>query len=237
MSDAPVLVERSGGKLTITLNRPEVVNALNPEMFHLINGALDEAEKNDEITAVVMQANGEKGFCAGLDRNAISGPVPLMDYIYPLGRRVDRFPKPVISLIFGHVIAAGCQLATAGDLIIAGEGLKIRDFELRSTKFGDDDYPARLLGRMGSLRLKTFLLTIDTFSAQQAQELGLVSMVVPDDQLREVGHRYADQIAGFKPAGVQYTLGLIDRLGRGEEAIKDYVPWGENAPRPPQRQG
>jgi enoyl-CoA hydratase/carnithine racemase len=235
MSDAPVLVERSGGKVTITLNRPEVVNALNSEMFHIINGALDEAEKSADINVVVFQGNGDRGFCSGLDRNAIAGPVSLGDYIYPLGRRVDRFPKPVVSLIHGHVIAAGCQLATAGNLIIAGESLKIRDFEVRSTKFGDDDYPARLLRRMGTLRLQTFLLTIDTFSAHQAQELGLVSMVVPDDQLREVGHRYADQIAGFKPDGVRYTLGLIDRLSRGVEEVKDYVPFGENAPRPPSR--
>src|SRR5262245_26913584 len=108
MDNAPVLVERTGAKLTITLNRPEVVNALNIEMFELINAALDEAERDEGINVVVFQGNGEKGFCSGLDvRIREQNPIAdLLGYIYPLGARIDAFPKPVISLIFGHVIAA-----------------------------------------------------------------------------------------------------------------------------------
>lgn len=216
MSDDQLLVEKSGSKLIISLNRPQVVNALTEGMLVGINAALDEAEKDDSVLVVVLRGNGGKGFCSGLDRKDMARMSEegrgreIFGLIYGTAKRIDAFDKPVVSIIHGHTIAAGGQLATAADLIVAGENLKLVEPEMRSTGFNDESWPVRLGRTLGPVRAKRYVLLAEPVSGQEALQLGLVSLCVPNDELEETGLRLADQIAGYLPNVVRSTLKLID---------------------------
>jgi enoyl-CoA hydratase/carnithine racemase len=232
--DAPVLLERLGPRLKMTLNRPQVINALNLEIFQELNAALDEAEHDDDIRVVVLTGSGERGFCSGLDQTN-RGKVSIAPYLYALGARLDAFPKPVITLIFGHVVAGAVQLALSGDFIIAGESLKIREHggghsgppsgllgiiqegrnlsvaELEMARANVDGYPIRLAQMIGRVRAKRWFLAGEVLSAQQAFESGMVTMVVPDSDLHATGDRLAETLARYRPTSVRYTLDIIDQ--------------------------
>ncbi|MFN8535278.1 MAG: enoyl-CoA hydratase/isomerase family protein [Dehalococcoidia bacterium] len=224
MTDAPVLVERRGPKLYLTLNRPEVINALTLDMLRIVDRALDEAERDEAIRVILLQGVGERGFCAGLDtmalaelqeRGAEEGPLTFVR-LTAIAKRLDSFAKPVIALIYGHVIAAGAQLATAADVVIAGESLKLLDTELRATGLTDESWPIRLGRTLGKLRANRLLLLGERLDASTAQQLGLVTLVVPDDQLIATGEGIADRIAGYEPAAVARTLLLVEQGAYGQ---------------------
>lgn len=222
MGDESVLVERSGPKLTITLNRPEAINALNEAVFAGINAALDEAEKDDDVRVVLLRGAGPRGFCPGLDLKdvsrlrdqaggALSGARSLVVQLYGTAKRIDEFPKPVISLIHGHVVAGGCQLATAADLVIASDNLRMQEVELQRGMWFDHSYLKRLTRLLGPAKTKAFVLMSEPLSAQQAFELGLVSLVVPNDELQAAGERLADKVASYSPSAISLTLSVIDK--------------------------
>ncbi|MCL6648860.1 MAG: enoyl-CoA hydratase/isomerase family protein [Chloroflexi bacterium] len=219
-----LLVERrpaeAGGEvMTLTLNRPERVNALTEAMFQQLNAALDEAERDDAVRVIVLRGAGPKGFCSGLDRAEIARLAEAgrrldlftgLNGIYRVAWRVDRFPKPVLSLVHGHCIAAGCQLATAADLIIAAENAQIVEPEMRMGGFNDESWARRLGRTLGPVRAKRYLLLASPLSGREAYELGLVSLVVPDEDLLTTGERLANQIASYLPHVVSQTLRMID---------------------------
>ncbi|GIW06798.1 MAG: enoyl-CoA hydratase [Dehalococcoidia bacterium] len=215
-----IAVESGGEKMVITLNRPERVNALTESVLQGLHAALDEAERDEAVRVIVLRGAGPKGFCSGLDRadmarladegrrmDIFTGPFG----IYPTAKRIDAFPKPVISLVHGHCIAAGGQLASAADLIIAAEGAKIVEPEMRMGGFNDESWAMRLGRILGPVRAKRYVLLAEPISGREAYELGLVSLVVPDEELWATGDRLADQIAGYLPHVVSKTLALIDR--------------------------
>jgi enoyl-CoA hydratase len=224
MSDEPVLVERKGPKLYITLNRPQAINALTLEMLRIIDRALDEAERDEEVRVVILRGAGDRGFCSGLDtkvlaelreRGAEEGPLTFVR-LYAVAKRLDSFPKPVITLVHGHCIAAGAQLATAGDIVLAGESLKLLENELRSTGFNDESWAIRLGRNLGKLRANRFLLLMERLDGPTAQQLGLVTLVVPDDQLAAKGEEIADQIASYLPEVVSRSLLLVEQGAYGQ---------------------
>lgn len=222
---ADVLVERTsvegaGEKMTITLNRPERVNALTEGVFLALHAALDEAEHDEAVRVVILRGAGPKGFCSGLDRadmarlaeegrrlDLFTGP----QGVYSTAKRIDAFPKPVISLVHGHAIAAGVQLATAADLIIAAENSKIVEPEMRMGGFNDESWALRLSRTIGPVRAKRYILLAEPLSGREAYELGLVSLVVPDDELWATGDKIANQIAEYIPQVVSKTMAMIDR--------------------------
>jgi enoyl-CoA hydratase/carnithine racemase len=223
MSDEPVLVERNGPKLYITLNRPQVINALTLDMLRIIDRALDDAERDESIRVLILRGAGERGFCAGLDtkvlaelreKGAEEGPLTFVR-LYAVAKRLDSFPKPVITLVHGHCIAAGAQLATAGDIVVAGESLKLLENELRSTGFNDESWAIRLGRNLGKLRANRFLLLMERLDGPTAQQLGLVTLVVPDDQLAAKGEEIADQIASYLPQVVSRSLALVEQGAYG----------------------
>ena len=210
-----VIVEKSGSKVTLTLNRPEAINALSLALLQSLDSALDEVEKDDQIKVIVLRGNGPRGFSSGLDRKEGSvregeGREAFFKVFYGLMCRIDTFPKAVISLIHGHCIAAGAQLATAADIVIAADNLQLLEPELRGGAFAQEDWPRRLSRMLGPIKAKYYLFAGEPFTAQQALDLGLVSKVVPADELDATGDRLADQIAAYSPIGVPRVLRLVD---------------------------
>lgn len=225
MSDEPVIVERSGQRVTISLNRPQVINALNIDMLRMIDKALDDAERDEDVRVIVLRGNGDRGFCSGLDTKMLAkyreegaeeAPLTFVR-LYALAKRIDAFPKPVISLAHGHCIAAGAQLATAADIVIAADNLKMMENELRSGGFNDESWAMRLGRNLGKLRAKRFVLLIETIGAELAENMGLVSLVVPTAELDATGDRVAEQICSYMPRVVISTLAMIDRGVEGRD--------------------
>lgn len=227
MANTDVLVERQkveggGDKLVVIFNRPEKINSMTRAMIDDLNRALDEAENDSGISVLLLYANGPKGFSAGLDRAEMNNYAgsneqskALVAYMYATAKRMDRFKKPVITLVHGHCVGAGTQIAMAGDLVIAADSAKISEPEFRMGGFADDEWLRRIGHVLGPMRAKTYVLLTQVLNGQEAAALGMVSMSVPDDQLVAKGHEIADSLAKHPFEKSERTLRLIDEGATG----------------------
>ncbi len=227
VAESQLIVERApvasvGETLTIVLNRPDKVNAMTESMLTAMDAALDEAECADEIRVVILRGTGSRGFCAGLDRGEMDRyaeqgirPAGNVAEMYRIAKRIDLLPKPVVSLVHGHCIGAGTQIAAAADIVIAAEGAKISEPEPRMGGFADDEWLRRIGHVMGPMRAKSYLLIGIPLSGREAVEAGIASMVVPDAELLDAGLRVADRLADMRPTIVAKTLQLIDEGATG----------------------
>lgn len=130
MEDRPVMTSLHSKMLSIILNRPNVINSLNVEMVRLIQEALDKAESSPDVNFVLIKGNGDKGFCAGGDVEAIynaikqGAPDRGMEFFreeYELDLRIFRFPKPIIVLAHGITMGGGLGLAAGADMVVSTE--------------------------------------------------------------------------------------------------------------------
>lgn len=227
MAESELIVERAslaagGESLTIALNRPDKVNAMTESMLAAMDAALDEAERDDEVRVVLLRGTGSRGFCAGLDRPEMDRyfdqgirPAANVAEMYRLAKRIDVLPKPVISLVHGHCIGAGTQIAAAADIVIAAEGARISEPEPRMGGFADDEWLRRIGHVMGPMRAKSYLLIGTPLSGREAVEAGIASMVVPDADLLDAGQRVAERLADAQPVIVARTLRLVDEGATG----------------------
>lgn len=227
MDQSQLTVERTpmaagGEALTIALNRPGKVNAMTEPMLAAMDAALDEAERDDAVRVVLLRGTGPRGFCAGLDRAEMDRyaeqgvrPAGNVAEMYRIAKRIDALPKPVVSLVHGHCIGAGTQIAAAADIVIAAEGARISEPEPRMGGFADDEWLRRIGHVMGPMRAKSYLLIGIPLSGREAVEAGIASMVVPDAELVEAGRRVAERLADAVPAILSRTLRLVDQGATG----------------------
>ena len=189
----------------ITLNRPDVLNAINERMLDELRDVLAGASEAPEVRALLLTGAG-RAFCAGADlrRFAAEGagaqepPGRLLDQKYPpVILWLRQIEKPVVGAINGHAVGAGCNLALACDLRVAGEGTRMGEVFVR-IGLGPDTGATYFLPRLvGLAHAAELLFTGKLVEAQEALRLGLVNRVVPDDRL------------------VDEALGLATSLARG----------------------
>jgi len=188
---ASILATLEMGVLTITLNRPDKLNAFNPEMHERLREALDRAKSEAEVRAVLLTGAG-RAFCAGQDlseRNVAPGAPPidlavsLGSNYNPLVRRLRELPKPVICAVNGTAAGAGANIALACDLVIAARSAS---FVQAFSKIGllPDSGGTWFLPRLvGSARAMGLALLGDKLSAEDAAQWGLIWKVVDDAEL------------------------------------------------------
>lgn len=216
-SDELVLVvERANGVATLTLNRPAVLNAFNEALLNALGRALREAERDDQVGAVIITGAG-RAFCAGQDlqaRRAIfdRGETPhlgagLRDRYKPMILRIRTMEKPVIAAINGVAAGAGCGLALACDLRTAAEGASLVQSFARvglALDSGSSFFLPRIVG-LG--RAFEIAMTGDPVPATEAERIGLVNHVYSAEDLmprtRELAERFA--------SGARRAVGLIKR--------------------------
>lgn len=212
---APILVSRDSGVVSLTLNRPDKLNAFNPEMHKLLREALEEARDDAAVRAVLLTGSG-RGFCAGQDlseRNVsvdaapIDLSVSLGSNYNPLVRRLRALPKPVVCAVNGVAAGAGANIALACDMVLAARSAS---FVQSFSKLGlvPDSGGTYFLPRLvGSARAMGLALLAERLSAEEAERWGLIWRAVDDARLMEEATAVARALA----AGPTRGYGLIKK--------------------------
>ncbi len=198
-----VLYSQAGGVATLTLNRPDVLNAINLDMTSGLLAAVRKAAAEPSVRAVILTGAG-RGFCAGADlaatQSASSGANTrlgdgLIERYHPIILGLREMPKPVIAAVNGAAAGAGMSLALAADIVLAGESAS---FLQAFSKIGlvPDAGSTWLLDRYaGSMRARALAMLAEKIPAARAQEYGLVWQVVPDADLADTARQMAEHMA------------------------------------------
>ena len=205
--------ERWGVRLR--LDRPEKLNALDGALVHALVAALDAAEQDPEVRVIVLEGAG-RAFCSGYDLTeeagaAIAGPVAWRDLLAADVAATLRFldsPKPVIAQVHGYALAGGLELAMACDLVVAAEGTKLGEPEIR---YGSAPVTLLMPFLIGQKRTRELLLTGDLIDAAEAERIGLVNRVVPADRLAAEVDALADRLARTPPEVMAPTKRMLNR--------------------------
>jgi len=226
-----VLAERRGHVLVLTLNRPEAMNAVNAEVSSLVGDAVEQAEKDIEVRAIVLTGAGDRSFCAGADLKVLSRGASVDAPGHPdwgfAGYVSHPVSKPTIAAVNGFALGGGTELALASDLVVAAE----------SAKFGLPEVSRGIFAAAGGVfRLPTaiprkiameMIFTGEPISAARALELGLVNRVVPDGSALAAALLLAERISGNAPLAVQASKRLA--TGLDEDAYPDEdLAWRRN---------
>jgi enoyl-CoA hydratase/carnithine racemase len=217
----PVLLQEDlGPVLRLTLNRPDVLNALSSELVEALSEALAGAATDDGVRVLVLRGAG-RAFSAGYDlkeeaeREAQEGPLDAAGWRRELHHDVVRMlelfdhPKPLIAQVHGYCLAGGCDLMMMCDLAVASEDAVFGEPEIR---FGSGVVTMVMPWLVGARKAKEVLFTGENrIPADEALRLGLVNRVVPADRLEEETLDLAGRIAVLDPVGVSLTKRAINR--------------------------
>ncbi len=216
MSYKNILFEvKEDGVALLTINRPEALNALNPETLEEIDMVLDSIEKNGNVKVLVITGAGDKSFIAGADIKEFPKMNPLQAYKFAeKGQRVffrlEALPIPVIACVNGFALGGGCELAMSCDFIYASDKAKFGQPEINLgiiPGFGGTQRLARLVGRA---KAKELCMTGEMISAEEAKNIGLVAKVFPSEKLLEETLKIASALAQKSQIALRAIKKVID---------------------------
>jgi enoyl-CoA hydratase/carnithine racemase len=203
---------------TITLNRPEKMNALSPQVWRDLEDALRTADADAGVRALVLAARG-RAFCAGADMSASAGPNArpprtLLEW-YDLEQEGERkhrlfrdLTKPIVAAVQGYALAWGLELACMCDFIIASDQARFGAPEIRH----GSTIVTLLPWLIGMQNARYLLYSGDTIDAQEAYRIGLAFRVVPHDQLAAEAHRFARRLALIPPVALRLNKRQLDGM-------------------------
>lgn len=211
-----IIYEKSEGVATITLNRPEALNAFSKEVVAEAMQALEEIKNDENVRVVVLTGAGEKAFSAGADIKTMIGMNALKARDLSLmGERLcvalENLEKPVIAAINGFALGGGLEVAMACDLRIASETARMGQTEINIGLIPGWGGTQRLTRLVGRGKAKEFVFTGKMFDAKTAEQLGLVNMVVPTDKFREAVRQFALDLASKAPVALKVAKALINK--------------------------
>ncbi len=209
-SDNDVLYEPDDGFAWITLNRPLVLNAVDWSLRRGMGRALDQAEADEDVRAIILRGAG-RAFCAGGDLQGSDEPDDGVETpsAMNLMMRIWMSPKPVIAAVRGHAVGQGCEWAGVCDMTIAADDVKIGEIQIRHG-FGP---PILITPFLASLKhAKELLMLGSVVGPDEALRMGLVNRVVPGDQLFEEAAKVAKQFGALPPHGVRLNKFLVNRV-------------------------
>ncbi|VEP14140.1 3-hydroxypropionyl-coenzyme A dehydratase [Hyella patelloides LEGE 07179] len=200
----------------ITLNRPEVLNALSLEVLEKLSFIFDDVKVNQDVKAVVITGAGEKAFSAGANIQYLNHASPLEVQTYSrlavtVTNKIENLGKVVIAAINGYALGGGLEIAEACMLRIAVSDAQLGHPEVRIGAVAGFGGTTRLPRLIGKGRATELLLTGNLISAQEAQQLGLVNRVVEADQLMKETKSLLDDILTRAPVAVGLTWEALHR--------------------------
>jgi 2-(1,2-epoxy-1,2-dihydrophenyl)acetyl-CoA isomerase len=205
---------------TITLNRPAKLNAYSEVMVHEIIAALSNARDDDEVRAVIVTGTG-RGFCSGGDisrdfqypsryrGHRMEAMLEMRENMHQLVTLLRRFDKPTIAAINGAAVAGGLTLALCCDFRIAAEGARLGDTSLKFALIPDEGGAYLFPKYMGLQNALKMSLLSEVYPAAKARELGLVTEVVPDEELMATARRWAESLADGPPIAIRITKRMM----------------------------
>lgn len=197
----------------LTINRPEVRNALNPEAWEEIQSTLEAAEDNPHVRVVIITGAGGKAFCGGADIGHL-----LQSTMWDILRRkldgifayIHNFPKPIIAAINGVALGGGCELAMACDFCVASENAKLGQPEINLGLFPGGGATQRLQRFIGVGRAKELIFTGDLIDAREAERIGLVNKVFGPEELMDKALEIAKKMCLKSPLALRLAKGSIN---------------------------
>jgi enoyl-CoA hydratase len=207
-----LIVERHAAVTLIRLNRPEALNALNGQLMDELTATLDETEADPAVRCVVITGS-DRAFAAGADIKEMASKsyadVFTEDFITANWERVTRCRKPVIAAVAGYALGGGCELAMMCDFIIAADNAKFGQPEINLGVIPGAGGTQRLTRFVGKSKAMDMVLTARMMGAEEANQCGLVSRVVPLADLISTAVETAQKIAALSPNAVMIAKELV----------------------------
>ena len=209
-----LVIEQIGKVQLITLNRPEAMNALSPDLMQELSKQLSLAEDNPEV-AVVILTGSEKAFAAGADIKAMKDmsfmDMYKADFITKDWERITTFRKPVIAAVAGYALGGGCELAMMCDFILAADNAKFGQPEITIGVLPGAGGSQRLTRFIGKSKAMDMVLSGRMMDAAEAERSGLVSRIVSLSDLREEAIKTAEKIASFSMPMLMMAKEAVNR--------------------------
>src|SRR5262245_9767592 len=209
-----IILDRKGRVGIVTFNRPKALNALCDSLVGELGAALDELEADDNIGAIVVTGS-EKAFAAGADIKEMKDrdfvDVYRADFITKGWERVAQCRKPVIAAVSGYALGGGCELAMMCDIILAAENAKFGQPEITLGVLPGAGGTQRLTRLVGKAKAMEMCRSGRRMDAAEAERSGLVSRVLPAEQLMDEALKLADRIASMSAPVVLMVKESINR--------------------------
>jgi len=200
-----IIVSTEGNIGLVTLNRPDVLNALNQATMNELVDALEAFDRNDGVRCVVLAGSG-RAFAAGADIREMAGATAvemLSGYRFQQWERIRQVAKPLIAAVHGPALGGGCELSMLCDIIVASETAQFGQPEINLGIMPGAGGTQRLTRAIGKYRAMEMVLTGRPIPARQAEAWGLVTKVVPPEVVLDEAKGMAREIAGKAPVAVR----------------------------------
>lgn len=215
MNYTNLIVENNDGILTITINRPDKMNALNIALIAELETAIDEANNNDSIYGVILTGSGAKAFAAGADiAEFASFTLEQAKKLSANGHRIfnkfETSSKPTIAAVNGFSLGGGCELAMACQMRVASDNAKFGQPEVNLGVLPGYGGTQRLVRYIGKAKATELLLTADMISATEALSLGLVNYVTTQEDLLTKCKSILDKIKSKSPLVTKQIIDCVN---------------------------
>ncbi len=210
-----LLINNEDGIVTITINRPDALNAINKEVMEGLGNYFSEHEHDNSIKGVIITGSGEKAFAAGADIKQFSGlssseGEALSKFGQDVYFKIERFHKPVVAAVNGFSLGGGCELAMACHMRIASTNAKFGQPEVNLGLLPGYGGTQRLAHFIGKSKAMELLLTADMIDANEAKTLGLVNHVTELSELINKCKEIINKIATKGPIAVKHIIQCVN---------------------------
>jgi enoyl-CoA hydratase/carnithine racemase len=215
MSAEVLLSREEEGILTLTLNRPEVMNSLNFELLHRLRDRVDQVRHRRDVRVIVITGAGEKAFCSGADLKERAGlpPEKVKEFIFTIRNlftAIEQLGMPVIAAVNGVALGGGTELALACDIRIASTAATLGLTETRLAIIPGAGGTQRLPRLIGRGKAKELIFTGRRVEAAEALQIGLVNRIVPPEALIDECRRMAAMICETGPIAIEQAKYAIN---------------------------
>jgi enoyl-CoA hydratase/carnithine racemase len=215
MDNNVVLAEEESGIVTLTLNRPEVMNSLNFPLLHALRDQIESCRFRSDVRVVIITGSGEKAFCAGADlkERATLSPMQVKEFIFTIRNlftSIEQLNKAVIAAINGIALGGGTELALASDIRIASSNATMGLTETRLAIIPGAGGTQRLPRLVGKGKAKELIFTGQRVSAQEALKIGLVNKVCEPQELLDECKKMAAMICETGPIAIEQAKYAIN---------------------------